>query len=87
MRHRFVARPPAPARRVAALGRTFHDRAGTGMPGLRNDPHDPEDENRLATACMRIERRGVALDVGQAGARVLGFHIDSDAREAGDAAR
>ncbi|MFT0173923.1 hypothetical protein ACLKMY_33810 [Paraburkholderia mimosarum] len=54
---------------------------------MRNDPHDPEDENRLATACMRIERRGVALDVGQAGARALGFHIDSDAREAGDAAR
>jgi len=54
---------------------------------LRNAPHDPEDENRLATACMRIERRGIALDVWQAGARVLGFHIDPDAREAGDAAR
>jgi hypothetical protein len=71
----------------AAFVRTLQDRAGAGLPIFRDDPHDPDDENTLATACMRIEQRGVAFDVWQGGARVLGFYIDSNARQAGDAVR
>ncbi|WP_322102851.1 C45 family peptidase [Paraburkholderia sp. J41] len=59
----------------AALVRTLQDRAGAGLPIFRDDPHDPDDENTLATACMRIEPRGVAFDVWQRGARVLDAFI------------
>jgi hypothetical protein len=54
---------------------TLHDRGGAGLPIFRDDPHDPDDENTLATACMRIEPRGVALDVWQGGERVMSQQI------------
>ncbi|CAG9234535.1 Acyl-CoA:6-aminopenicillanic acid acyl transferase [Paraburkholderia tropica] len=54
-----------------AFVQTLHDRAGSGLPIFRDDPHDPDDENTLATACMRIDARGVTLDVWQDGARVM----------------
>ncbi|CAM2156547.1 C45 family autoproteolytic acyltransferase/hydolase [Paraburkholderia tropica] len=54
-----------------AFVQTLHDRGGAGLPIFRDDPHDPDDENTLATACMRIEPRGVALDVWQGGERVM----------------
>jgi len=38
------------------------DRAGVGLSILRDDPPDPDDESSLATACMRIEQRGVAWE-------------------------
>lgn len=60
-----------------AFVRTLQDRAGAGLPIFRDDPHDPDDENTLATACMRIEPHGVAFDIWQGGARVLDAFIDS----------
>lgn len=60
-----------------AFVRALQDRAGAGLPIFRDDPNDPDDENTLATAAMRIEPRGVALDVWQGGARVLDLFIDS----------
>lgn len=51
--------------------RTLQDRAGAGLPIYRDDPHDPDDENTLATACMRVESRRVTLDVWQDGVRTL----------------
>jgi hypothetical protein len=61
----------------AAFVQVLQDRAGSGLPIFRDDPHDPDDENTLATACMRIAPGGVAFDVWQGGAQVLGLHIDS----------
>lgn len=47
------------------------DRAESGLPIYRDDPNDPDDENTLATALMRIERDGVAMQVCQRGERVF----------------
>ncbi|WP_028203566.1 C45 family autoproteolytic acyltransferase/hydolase [Paraburkholderia nodosa] len=71
----------------AAFVQVLQDRAGAGLPIFRDDPHDPDDENTLATACMRVEPRGVAFDVWQGGERVLGRFIDSNARHANGATR
>ncbi|MCG5072512.1 C45 family autoproteolytic acyltransferase/hydolase [Paraburkholderia tagetis] len=58
-----------------AFVRTLQDRAGAGLPIYRDDPHDPDDENTLATACMRVEPHGVTLDVWQDGVRRLGLQV------------
>jgi hypothetical protein len=58
-----------------AFVRTLQDRAGAGLPIYRDDPHDPDDENTLATACMRVEPRGVTLDIWQDGERKLGLQV------------
>lgn len=71
----------------AAFVRTLQDRAGRGLPIFRDDPHDPDDENTLATACMRLAPGSVAFDVWQGGARVLGLLVDSNTRRADGAAR
>ncbi len=55
--------------------RTLQDRGGAGLPIFRDDPHDPDDENTLATACMRIAPGGVNFDVWQDGARTLAIAI------------
>ena len=54
-----------------ALVRVLHDRGGDGLPIFRADPHDPDDENTLATACLRIGADGVRFGVWQDGERVL----------------
>lgn len=54
-----------------ALLRALGDRAGAGLPIYRDDPRDPDDENTLATALMRIQRQGVAFEVYQCGERVF----------------
>ena len=54
-----------------ALLRVLQDQAEEGLPIYRNDPLDPDDENTLATALMRIERDGIALQVHQRGACVF----------------
>jgi hypothetical protein len=71
----------------AAFVQLLQDRAGAGLPIFRDDPHDPDDENTLATACMRIAPGGVALDVWQGGERVLGLLIDSHPGRATGATR
>ncbi|WP_322058119.1 C45 family peptidase [Paraburkholderia sp. J63] len=58
-----------------ALVRTLQDRAGAGLPIYRDDPRDPDDENTLATACMRVEPRGVTFDVWQNGVHALGLQV------------
>ncbi|SDD04605.1 hypothetical protein SAMN05421548_113146 [Paraburkholderia lycopersici] len=63
------------------------DRAGAGLPIFRDDPRDPDDGNALATACMRIKPYGVAFDVWQSRARVLGLHIETNTGRAGGAVR
>jgi hypothetical protein len=55
--------------------RTLQDRGGAGLPIFRDDPHDPDDENTLATACMQIAPDGVGFDVWQDGARTLTMQI------------
>jgi hypothetical protein len=69
----------------AAFVRTLQDRAGAGLPIFRDDPRDPDDENTLATACMRIAPGAVAFDVWQGGARVLGLLVETNTRRAGGA--
>ncbi len=59
----------------AAFVRTLQDRGGAGLPIFRDDPRDPDDENTLATACMRIAPDGVSFDVWQDGARTLAMQI------------
>ncbi|MBN3853751.1 peptidase C45 [Paraburkholderia sp. Ac-20340] len=59
----------------AAFVRTLQDRGGAGLPIFRDDPHDPDDENTLATACMEIAPGGVNFDVWQDGARTLSMTI------------
>ncbi len=63
-----------------ALVSVLQDRAGTGLPIYRDDPHDPDDENTLATALMRIDAHGVALQVWQHGAPVFEHSIAIAAR-------
>ncbi|NIE65827.1 C45 family peptidase [Burkholderia sp. Ax-1719] len=55
--------------------RTLQDRGGAGLPIFRDDPHDPDDENTLATACMQIAPEGVGFDVWQDGARTLTMQL------------
>ena len=45
----------------AALLEVLHDRAPSGLPIYRDDPHDPDDENTLATALFEIGTTGVSL--------------------------
>lgn len=59
----------------AAFVRTLQDRGGDGLPIFRDDPHDPDDENTLATACMQIAPDGVSLEVWQEGVRTLSMPI------------
>ncbi|QBQ99173.1 C45 family autoproteolytic acyltransferase/hydolase [Paraburkholderia pallida] len=59
-----------------AFVRTLQDRAGAGLPIYRDDPCDPDEENTLATACMRVEPRGVTFDVWQDGVRTLGLQVE-----------
>ncbi|WGS52978.1 C45 family peptidase [Paraburkholderia sp. D15] len=47
----------------AALLDVLHDRAPSGLPIYRDDPHDPDDENTLATALFDIREDGVAMKV------------------------
>jgi hypothetical protein len=58
-----------------AFVRTLQDRAGAGLPIFRDDPHDPDDENTLATACMQVDPHGVTFDVWQEGERTLGLRV------------
>jgi hypothetical protein len=53
------------------LLRVLRDRAQTGLPIYRDDPHDPDDENTLATALMRTEHDGVAFEVHRHGVCVF----------------
>ncbi|MGF6852679.1 hypothetical protein OKW29_001565 [Paraburkholderia sp. CI3] len=39
----------------------LHDRAPWGLPIYRDDPHDPDDENTLATALFEIGNAGVSM--------------------------
>ncbi|GJH03432.1 C45 family peptidase [Paraburkholderia terrae] len=41
----------------------LHDKAPTGLPIYRDDPHDPDGENTLATALFQLRDDGVALRV------------------------
>jgi Acyl-coenzyme A:6-aminopenicillanic acid acyl-transferase len=45
----------------AALLEVLHDRAPSGLPIFRDDPHDPDDENTLATALFEIGGTGVSM--------------------------
>ncbi|MBN3765269.1 C45 family peptidase [Burkholderia sp. Ac-20365] len=47
----------------AALVDMLHDQAPEGLPIYRDDPHDPDGENTLATALFTIRDDGVALQV------------------------
>ncbi|WP_109481268.1 C45 family peptidase [Paraburkholderia sp. C35] len=47
----------------AALVDMLHDKAPAGLPIYRDDPHDPDGENTLATALFDIGSDGVALRV------------------------
>ncbi|MFT4067459.1 C45 family autoproteolytic acyltransferase/hydolase [Paraburkholderia sp.] len=49
---------PLPA---AALLDVLRDRAPSGLPIYRDDPHDPDDENTLATALFEISSTGVSM--------------------------
>lgn len=53
------------------LLRVLGDQAETGLPIYRDDPHDPDGENTLATTVMRIDRDGVAMQVYQRGERAF----------------
>ncbi|MFC5429940.1 C45 family autoproteolytic acyltransferase/hydrolase [Paraburkholderia denitrificans] len=64
----------------AAFVDVLHDRGGDGLPIFRDDPHDPDDENTLATACLRIAADGVSFDVWQGGECVLERFIAADSR-------
>jgi hypothetical protein len=44
-----------------ALLDVLHDRAPSGLPIYRDDPHDPDDENTLATALFEIGSTGVSM--------------------------
>lgn len=63
-----------------ALLRILQDQAPTGLPVYRDDPHDPDDENTLATALFRIETDGVAMQVYRQGQRAFDAFIPLAAR-------
>jgi hypothetical protein len=50
---------------AAALHAVLQDRAPSGVPICRDDPHDPDDENTLATAVFAIAGDRVDLSVYQ----------------------
>jgi hypothetical protein len=54
-----ITRPLQPA----ALLDVLHDRAPSGLPIYRDDPHDPDGENTLATALFEIGSAGVSMKV------------------------
>ena len=58
-----------------ALLRVLSDQAPSGLPIYRDDPHDPDDENTLATALFRIESDGVAMQVYRQGHRAFDTFI------------
>ena len=58
-----------------ALLRVLSDQAPSGLPIYRDDPHDPDDENALATALFRIEADGVAMQVYRQGHRAFDTFI------------
>ena len=58
-----------------ALLRVLSDQAPSGLPIYRDDPHDPDDENTLATALFRIEADGVAMQVYRQGHRAFDTFI------------
>lgn len=60
-----------------ALLRVLQDRAPTGLPIYRDDPHDPDDENTLATVLFCIARDGIAMQVHEVGERVFERFIPS----------
>jgi len=54
-----------------ALLPMLRDRAPEGLPIYRDDPRDPDGENTLATALLRIEDNGVAMRVHRSGHSVF----------------
>jgi len=58
----------------------LQDRGGDGLPIFRDDPQDPDDENTLVTACLRIGADGVGFGVWQDGQRVLDRFIAATSR-------
>jgi hypothetical protein len=58
-----------------ALLRVLSDQEPSGLPIYREDPHDPDDENTLATALFRIEADGVAMQVYRQGQRAFDTFI------------
>ena len=58
-----------------ALLRVLSDQAPSGLPIYRDDPHDPDDENTLATALFRVEADGVAMQVYRQGHRAFDTFI------------
>lgn len=58
-----------------ALLRVLSDQEPSGLPIYRDDPHDPDDENTLATALFRIEADGVAMQVYRQGQRAFDTFI------------
>ena len=66
-----LARPLKPA----ALLDVLHDRAPAGLPIYRDDPHDPDDENTLATALFEIGSAGVSMKVYRQGQCVFDTFI------------
>ena len=58
-----------------ALLRVLRDQAPSGLPIYRDDPHDPDDENTLATALFDIQRDGVAMQVHRQGVPVFEHFI------------
>ncbi|MCC8395331.1 C45 family peptidase [Paraburkholderia sp. MMS20-SJTR3] len=46
---------------AGALLDVLYDRAPSGLPIYRDDPHDPDDENTLATALFEIGAAGVSM--------------------------
>jgi Acyl-coenzyme A:6-aminopenicillanic acid acyl-transferase len=58
-----------------ALLRVLSDQAPSGLPIYRDDPHDPDNENTLATALFRIESDGVAMQVYRQGHRAFDTFI------------
>jgi hypothetical protein len=58
-----ITRPLQPA----ALLDVLRDRAPSGLPIYRDDPHDPDGENTLATALFEIGSAGVSMKVFRQG--------------------
>jgi hypothetical protein len=58
-----ITRPSQPAGLLDVL----RDRAPSGLPIYRDDPHDPDGENTLATALFEIGSAGVSMKVFRQG--------------------
>ncbi|TCW85206.1 peptidase C45 [Burkholderia sp. SRS-46] len=63
-----------------ALLRVLGDRAPEGLPIYRDDPHDPDDENTLATALFAIRASGLDMTVHQHGTQRFATRIVPDRR-------